>query len=76
MILRVYKHYRSAGPFRNSSDDMISTGCLKTYHGEKSAVIRVGGKRKGQGPRNDVLTTCKALTPRGGQWIIAVFFPQ
>ena len=38
-----------------------------------------GGKRRGLGPRNDVLTTCKAVTQRGGQWIITVlinFFPQ
>ena len=34
-----------------------------------------GGKRRGLGPRNDVLTTCKAVTPRGGQRIIAAFFP-
>ena len=33
-----------------------------------------GGKRRGLGPRNDVLTTCKAVTLRGGQRIIAVFF--
>ena len=34
-----------------------------------------GGKRRGLGSRNDVLTTCKAVfTPRGGQRIIAVFF--
>ena len=26
-----------------------------------------GGKRRGLGPRNDVLTTCKAVTPQGGQ---------
>ena len=36
----------------------------------------VGGKRRGLGPRNDVLTTCKAVTQRGGQRIIRVFFPQ
>ena len=35
-----------------------------------------GGERRGLGPRNNVLTTCKAVTLRGGQWIIAVFFPQ
>ena len=35
-----------------------------------------GGKRRGLGPRNDVLTTCKAVTQRGGQRIITVFFPQ
>ena len=31
-----------------------------------------GGKRRSLGPRNDVLTTCKAVTLRGGQRIIAV----
>ena len=36
----------------------------------------VGGKRRALGPRNDVLTICKVVTPRGGQRIIAVFFPQ
>ena len=35
-----------------------------------------GGGRRGLGPRNDVLTTCKAVTQRGGQQIITVFFPQ
>ena len=30
----------------------------------------------GLGPRNDVLTSWKAVTLRGGQRIIAVFFPQ
>ena len=39
-----------------------------------------GGKRRGLGPRNDVLTTCKAvnqlINQRCGQRIIAVFFPQ
>ena len=35
-----------------------------------------GGKRRGLGPRNDVLTTCKAVTQRGGQRIITVFFPH
>ena len=36
-----------------------------------------GGKRRGLGPRNDVLTTCKAVTLRGGQRIIALtFFPK
>ena len=34
------------------------------------------GKRRGLGLRNDVLTNCKAVTLRGGQWIIAVFFTQ
>ena len=38
--------------------------------------VSQGGKRRGLGPRNDILTTCKAVTPRGGQRIIAVFFPQ
>ena len=35
-----------------------------------------GGERQGLGPRNNVLTTCKAVTQRGGQQIITVFFPQ
>ena len=35
-----------------------------------------GGKRRGLGPRNDVLTTCKAITLRDGQRIIVAFFPQ
>ena len=32
-----------------------------------------GGKRRGLGPRNDVLSTCKAVTLRGGQRVIDVF---
>ena len=32
--------------------------------------------RRGLGPRNDVLTTCKAVTLRGGQRICAVYFSQ
>ena len=37
-----------------------------------------GGGRvwRGLGPRNDVLTSWKAVTMHGGQRIIAVFFPQ
>ena len=35
-----------------------------------------GGERRGLGPGNDVLTTCKAVTQLGGQRIITVFFPQ
>ena len=34
-----------------------------------------GWERRGLGPRNDVLTTCKAVTLRDGQRIIPVFFP-
>ena len=33
-----------------------------------------GGKRRGLGPRGDVTTTCKAVTLRGGQRKIAIFF--
>ena len=33
----------------------------------------LGGKRRGLGPRNDVLTTCKAVTLLGGQRVIGVF---
>ena len=35
-----------------------------------------GGERRGMGPRDDVLITCKAVTLRGGQRTITVFFPQ
>ena len=35
-----------------------------------------GGERRSPGTRNDVLTTYKAVTLRGEQRIIAVFFPQ
>ena len=38
--------------------------------------LEQGGKRRGLGPRNDVLTTCKAVTPRGDQRKIAVLLPQ
>ena len=33
-----------------------------------------GGERRGLGPRNDDLTTCKAVTLRGGQRIIPDIF--
>ena len=47
-----------------------------TFMGRKTNFLtRGGGKRRGLGLRNDVLTTCKAVTQRGGQWIITVFFP-
>ena len=32
-----------------------------------------GGGRRGLGPRNDLRTTCKAVTLRGGQRIVALF---
>ena len=35
-----------------------------------------GGKRRGLGPRNNVLKICTAVTLRGGQRKIAVLFPQ
>ena len=34
------------------------------------------GEERGLGPRNDVLTTCKAVTLRGVQRIIALYFSQ
>ena len=37
-----------------------STSCLLFPGG--------GSKRRGLGPRNDVLTTCKAVNPRASQW--------
>ena len=38
--------------------------------------VGAGGKGGGLGPRNDVLTTCKAVTLRSGQRIVVVFFPK
>ena len=32
-----------------------------------------GGERQGLGPRNNVLTSCKSVTLRGGQQVIGVF---
>ena len=43
---------------------MRSIGCLQ----EET-------NRRGLGPRNDVLTTCKTVPLCGGQRITAVFFP-
>ena len=36
-------------------------------------VCMQGVRRRGLGPRNDVLTTCKAVTLRGGQRVIGDF---
>ena len=36
----------------------------------------VGEETRSRNEKNDVLTTCKAVTQRGGQRIITVFFPQ
>ena len=59
------------GPIRNN---ILNPSVIKV----PSVITRLGGggKRRGLGPRNDVLTTCKAVTPRGGQRKIAVLFPQ
>lgn len=35
-----------------------------------------GEEEGGPGPRNDVVTTCRAVTLRGGQRIIALYFSQ
>ena len=53
-------------------------GFGRSWFCREQAKRRVGGGGGGQGlaPRNDVITTCKAVTLRGGQRKIAVFFPQ
>ena len=38
----------------------------------EKTTVSGGGKMRGLRPRNDVLTTCKAVTKRGGQRIITV----
>ena len=45
---------------------------LQTNYGQTSEIINAGGG----GRERVVLTTCKAVTQRGGQWIITVFIPQ
>lgn len=35
-----------------------------------------GCERRGLGPRNDFITTCKAVTLCGGHRILAIFFPS
>ena len=52
-----------------------SLGCTPGEMGVEGSLTLTsgGGKRRGLGPRNDVLTTCKAVTLRGGQRIIALF---
>ena len=42
---------------------------------EKKYQVEPGRRKRGLGPRKDVLTTCKAVPLRGAQRIIAVFFP-
>ena len=49
---------------------------LSAFHAKNTTKGVGAGKRRGLGPRNDVLTTCKAVTQRSGQRIIRVFFPQ
>ena len=42
---------------------------------DKKYQVEPGKWKRGLGQRKDVLTTCKAVPLRGGQRIIAVFFP-
>ena len=53
--------------FLSICSEKMSEGFLKFHK-----LIIQGGKRQ----RNDVLTTCKAVIPRGGKRKIAVLFPQ
>ena len=59
----------------NSSQQSVSekvktnSPCWKKVYSVKTS----GGERQGLGPRNDVLTTCKAVTLRGGQRVIDAF---
>ena len=58
-----------------ASEKTGERGFLYYFSGTVRGRFR-GGKRRGLGPRNDVLTTCKAVTARGGQRKIAVLFSQ
>ena len=58
--------FNSAFPKGFPPDFMSVHKCMQTR----------GEGRRGLGPRNDVLTTCKAFTLRGGQRICPVYFSQ
>ena len=58
--------FNSAFPKGSPADFMSVHKCMQTR----------GEGRRGLGPRNDVLTTCKAVTLRGGQQICVVYFSQ
>ena len=45
--------------------------CLKKKKGKSQGWGE--GKKRGLGPRNNFLTTCKAVTLHGGQRVIGVF---
>ena len=74
----VFKKFRFEESTRKQKNSAFN---VKSSHAKSSWFLYStqaggGGKRRGLGPRNDVLTTCKAVTLRGGQRIIAVFFSQ
>ena len=55
------------------NNETIHTKYIHVYRAGR----RGGGEeRRGMGPRDDVFITCKAVTLRGGQRTITVFFPQ
>ena len=58
------------------NNETIHTRYIHVYRAGRRGGGGGGGKRRGMGPRNDVLISCKAVTLSGGQRIIAVFFPQ
>ena len=48
-------------------------GMQSSKQGISERGFQRGGERRGLGPRDDVLTTCKAVTLRGRQRIVALF---
>ena len=58
------------------NNETIHTKYIHVYRAGRRGAGGGGWERRGMGPRDDVLITCKAVTLRGGQRTIAVFFPQ
>ena len=80
-LTSLFEHRRGSGNARKfprslESLPRVSSDCARFVGNKKMLKTGGGGKRRDLGPRNDVLTTCKAITLRDGQRIIAAFFPQ
>ena len=56
--------------------DETTLTCSQAIFSQQTLMTGGGGERRGLGPRDDVLTTCKAVTLRVGQRVIEVSFPQ
>ena len=69
-VPEVFSRVRGGASFYRAAHDANLKGI---WGFSVPSIIRRGGERRGLGPRNDVLATCKVVTLRGGQQIIALF---